>query len=78
MIKIVPTCRYDHGPLDKVNGKFSMGEIIYEKPTGMIAQLNPDWKIMANQTGQLFITNIFQCPKCGYTELHDDHEVPEL
>ena len=57
--KVVPTCRYGHGPLGKVDQK---GEI-------------PEWAVLAGRGSMpvvpSFLLALFVCGTCGYAEFFD-------
>jgi hypothetical protein len=55
---IIPTCRYGHGPLGRVDHK---GEI-------------PEWRLSAgnlNPAKLIFLVSLYVCETCGYSELFD-------
>jgi hypothetical protein len=55
-VKIVPTCRYGHGPLHPAAHN-EIARWAYVAGTG---------------DGLCFTGDLFVCPKCGYSEFFDD------
>lgn len=56
--KVIPECRYGHGPLVWASHKGKM----------------PEWGLVAKQDlqpGMAFLVAIYVCPTCGYSELFD-------
>lgn len=64
--KIVPTCRYGHGPLKRMD--VVEGEKQFYKVDTFPSRSAPPpasgWVIYS------FV--IYECPKCSYIELHDE------
>jgi hypothetical protein len=68
---VVRTCRYSHGPLQMVDGWFSLtganprelgpGETV---PPGEPPFNQDPWRI--------FVLRVWRCPVCGYAELADE------
>ncbi len=64
------TCRYDHGVLELLHGRFSLVGVDRGPPgsaTGLIGQFMPP-----KATGQLLVLHAWRCPICGYVELVDN------
>lgn len=55
--RISPTCRYNHGPLYRVD--LGAGEDIA-------------YAISPSSTGVLFVGKLYTCRTCGYCEFFDD------
>ena len=62
-LKIVPTCRYGHGQLIRV------------EPGASTSNPRFGWVSMGN-IDQQFVGMLFTCSACGYTEFFDDE--PEV
>lgn len=60
---VIPTCRYEHGRLVKVEVEQA------EAAKGLQPRFG--WVCVDNITYQ-FVGRLYTCPTCGYTEFFDD------
>lgn len=58
-IKVVPTCRYNHGPLTRVAPDLNAPDQRF------------GW-VSAGNISQQFVGILFTCSVCGYSEFFDD------
>lgn len=62
-------CRYQHGPLVRVDGWFSLPEQDVRRV------INPATKLsvvmVGGPTGRALVLQAWRCPVCGYLELQD-------
>ena len=56
--KIIPSCRYDHGSLKKLDGLWAFMGVDIDKT--------------AVTNARAYTAEIYRCPVCGYLEFFDD------
>ena len=65
--RIVPACRYDHGPLQREERFWAMQQMQrLEQPSPADRNFMP--------TAVQFVFSLFRCRQCGYMEMFDDEE----
>lgn len=65
--KTVPTCRYEHGKMERQPGLWGLDQI-------RKAPANAPASRASMGTGVAFVASMYRCSVCGYLELIDDEE----
>ena len=66
-MNIIPTCRYDHGPLAEITGEPELRYAI----RSVFRTREGDQSVIA-EAPYVFTLRLYRCPRCGYLELFDD------
>lgn len=68
IMKIIPTCRYNHGILEEIQGDPAQH---YSLPA--VAKTHElSGKVSVVETPIVFMVRLFRCPMCGYLEIFDN------
>lgn len=67
---VARTCRYGHGPLDLVDGWFSLGGA--RVAAGLAGLATQPVDMFGVDPSRLFALRVWRCPACGYVELIDE------
>jgi hypothetical protein len=65
--RVVPTCRYQHGPLKREEQFWSVQQM-----QKLDQPMQPDQNFIP--TSIQFVFSLFRCARCGYMEMFDDEE----
>lgn len=74
-MKVIPTCRYDHGELQIVSlepsahawGLMGVTLVPFQAGSPVGQPL-----LQTKTSGRVYTVTVFRCPVCGYLELFDD------